>query len=56
LWRKATEEALQAVQEAGVQIIRPDKQAFSTRAAPLLDGFRGDPEIGPLIQRIQAVQ
>ncbi len=56
LWRKATEEALRAVQEAGVQIIRPDKEAFSTRAAPLLDRFRGDPEIGPLIQRIQAVQ
>jgi hypothetical protein len=45
-----------ATSGSGVQIIRPDKQAFSTRAAPLLDGFRGDPEIGPLIQRIQAVQ
>jgi tripartite ATP-independent transporter DctP family solute receptor len=56
LWREATEEALRLVQEAGVEIIRPDKQAFSTRAASLLNGFRSDPEIGPLIQRIQAVQ
>ena len=56
LWREATEEALRKVEEAGVQIIRPDKQAFSAQAASLLDSFRADPEIGPLIQRIQAVQ
>ena len=56
LWREATREALSKVEEAGVQVIRPDKQAFSAQAASLLNSFRADPEIGPLIQRIQAVQ
>jgi tripartite ATP-independent transporter DctP family solute receptor len=56
LWNEATEEALRAVEAAGVEIIRPDKTAFSERAAPILAGFRGDPVIGPLIERIEAVR
>jgi len=56
LWREATEEALREVEKAGVQIIRPDKRAFAERGARLLDSFRGDPEVGPLIQSIQAVR
>lgn len=35
LWKQSTEEALRAVEEAGVQIIRPDKQAFAEKVAPI---------------------
>ncbi|HEV2148373.1 MAG TPA: TRAP transporter substrate-binding protein [Longimicrobiaceae bacterium] len=56
LWAEATEEALRAVEEAGVQVIRPDKQPFLEKGAPLLDEFRRDPTVGPLIQRMQAVR
>lgn len=56
LWREATEEALRAVEAAGVEVIRPDKEAFQERAAPLLTSFRRDPVIGSLIANIQAVQ
>lgn len=56
LWAEATEEALREVEAAGVQVIRPDKRAFAERGAPLLDAFRGDPEVGPLIRQIQAVR
>lgn len=53
LWRQATEEALQVVTEAGVEIIHPDKEAFLEKAAPLLDSFGRDPEVGPLVQQIR---
>lgn len=56
LWREATQEALQAVQEAGVEIIRPDKEIFRAEVAPLYEVFRRDPQIGPLIERIRAVE
>ena len=53
LWREATEEALRVVMEAGVEIIHPDKDAFLAKAAPLLDSFARDPEVGPLVQQIR---
>lgn len=53
LWRQATEEALQVVADAGVEIIHPDKEAFLEKAAPLLDSFSRDPEVGPLVQQIR---
>lgn len=56
LWREATEEALREVEAAGVEIIRPDRQAFLEKGEPLLAAFRGDPVVGPLIERIQAVR
>jgi tripartite ATP-independent transporter DctP family solute receptor len=52
LWRDATEEALEVVREAGVEVIYPDKDAFLARAAPLLESFSRDPEVGPIVQRI----
>lgn len=52
LWREATEEALRVVQEAGVEVIHPDKEAFLSRAAPLLESFSRDPQVGPIVQRI----
>lgn len=54
LWRQATEEALQVVREAGVEVIQPDKEAFLAKAAPLLDSFAQDPEVGPLVQQIRS--
>lgn len=53
LWQAATAEALRAVAAEGVEIIRPDKAAFARKSAPLLDTFRRDPEIGPLMRRIE---
>ncbi|MDP6979862.1 MAG: TRAP transporter substrate-binding protein [Myxococcota bacterium] len=41
LWREATARALDAVRAAGVEIIRPDKQAFAQRAA----GLQREPQI-----------
>jgi tripartite ATP-independent transporter DctP family solute receptor len=54
LWQQATEEALRAVQEAGVQVLRPDKRPFAERLAPMILEYQHDPVIYPLIQRIRA--
>jgi tripartite ATP-independent transporter DctP family solute receptor len=56
LWAEATEEALRAVEEAGVEIIRPDKELFVQQVRPMIESYRDDPVIYPLYQQIQAVQ
>jgi tripartite ATP-independent transporter DctP family solute receptor len=56
LWGKAVDEALAAVQKAGVEVIRPDKSLFAARASSLHDEARKDPIIGPLLQRITEVK
>jgi TRAP-type C4-dicarboxylate transport system substrate-binding protein len=56
LWRAAEQEALDAVQAAGVQIIRPDKSAFAEKTTSLLEAYRDQPEMYELIQAIQAVE
>ncbi len=56
LWRQATEEALEAVEAAGVTIIRPDKERFRHQVQPMIESYRNDPVIYPLIQQIRAVE
>ncbi|MDE2827233.1 MAG: TRAP transporter substrate-binding protein [Bacteroidota bacterium] len=53
LWKAATEEALQKVQEAGVEIIYPDKEPFAARVTSLYDEYQETPEIYSLIEQIQ---
>lgn len=55
LWNEEVQRSLRAVEEAGVQIIRPDKTAFAEAIAP----FHLKYENGPLwhwIQQIRAVR
>lgn len=56
LWLKAEQEALDAVQAAGVEIIRPDKGPFFEKTKELLDAYKDQPEKYALIQEIQAIQ
>ncbi|MBB4078325.1 tripartite ATP-independent transporter DctP family solute receptor [Lewinella aquimaris] len=55
LWQEAEQEALDAVQAAGVEIIRPDKGPFIEQTAPILDTYRDQPQIYSLIERIIAM-
>ena len=55
LWKEASNRALAAVAEDGVEILRPSKEPFAERVQDLLAEYREDPEIGPLIDAIQAV-
>ena len=54
LWREATDEALTAVAEAGIEINYPDKEPFIERLQPLWQEFMAESdELKGYIQRIQ---
>ena len=54
VWAEAEEEAMQTVQEAGVEIIYPDKQPFIEQTKPIYESYReSEPEFYDLIQRIE---
>jgi tripartite ATP-independent transporter DctP family solute receptor len=52
IWKESTEESMQAVQNAGVEIIYPDREPFFERVQPLFDRYRTDSRIGPLLEKI----
>lgn len=55
LWREATEEALAAVQAAGVEVVYPDKSPFQQAVRDMKARYAGT-EVGSLLQRIEAVE
>jgi len=54
LWLSSTKLALDKVQEAGVQIIRPDKQAFADKVQTMHEEYKGSP-VYDLMQKIQSM-
>ncbi len=54
LWKQATDEALAAVQAAGVEVIIPDKAPFAARSSAVYDSYVDQPEVADLIRRIRA--
>lgn len=56
LWQQASAEALAAVEEAGVEIIRPDKAPFVEAVEPLYAYYREtEPELYALYQEVREV-
>lgn len=55
-WTAATDEALEAIQAAGVEVVIPEKSAFAGMVVPMLDEIERDPEVGPWLRRIRAWQ
>ena len=55
LWVEAEQEALDAVEAAGVTIIRHDKSTFMAKTIGLLTAYKSDKEMFELIQKIQAI-
>lgn len=55
LWQRSTEEALAAVQAAGVEVSYPDKAPFQAAVAAMKAGYEGT-EIGGLIRAIEAMR
>ncbi len=53
-WREATEAALRAVEEAGVTVVRPDKDPFQEAVRPLYESIRGT-ALGAWVERIHAL-
>ena len=55
LWALSEAESLEKVQEAGVEIIYPDKAPFAERVKDFKERFRDDPDLYDLINRIEAI-
>ncbi len=55
LWQEASEEALNAVQKAGVEVIYPDKSPFHESVKEMHDSFRGT-SIHRLLNEIKDIQ
>lgn len=55
LWAEAEQEALEAVKEAGVNIIIPNKEPFAEKVKSIYTKYENEPEVYSLIQQIKAV-
>ena len=55
LWQEATDEALAAVQAAGVEVIYPDKAPFQQAVVAMKESYAGT-EVADLLKRIEAVE
>lgn len=56
LWAQSVQESLEAVEAAGVEIIRPDTEPFAEQVASMYDGYRDTPRVYDLIERIREVR
>ena len=56
LWQESTMESLKAVEEAGVEIIYPDKSPFIEKVQPMLEEYKEEKEVYELIQKIKDVK
>lgn len=52
LWNTAMTEAITQAEAEGVAFNKPDSAAFRARVEPLIEEFRADPQVGPLLTRI----
>lgn len=53
IWKEASQHALEEVQKAGVEVIRPDKQPFVKKIQSLHEEYKNKPEIYNLLQEIK---
>ncbi len=53
LWQEASDAALEALEEYGIEIIYPDKAPFAEIVAPIYESFKSEPEVYDIIQRIR---
>ena len=56
LWAESEKESLEIVREAGVTVIRPDKEPFAEKVEPLLESYSDNKKIYDLMNRIRAVE
>jgi len=56
LWAESVEESLEAVKEAGVTVIYPDKEPFAEKVSGIYEMYRDNEVLYSLIERIKAVK
>ncbi|MFV0383581.1 TRAP transporter substrate-binding protein [Paracoccus sp. (in: a-proteobacteria)] len=52
LWNTAMADAVTEAEAEGVTFSKPDIAPFRAKVAPLVEEFRADPQVGPLLNRI----
>jgi tripartite ATP-independent transporter DctP family solute receptor len=56
LWEEAEEEAFKIIKEAGVEVIRPDKEPFVEMTQPIYERIKANnPELFQVVENIRAV-
>jgi tripartite ATP-independent transporter DctP family solute receptor len=53
-WQKSEDESLRSLEEAGVEIIRPDKEPFINAVEGVYNIYRNNPRVFDLVQEIRA--
>lgn len=53
LWKESSEESLAGIQEAGIEVIYPDKEPFMEKMEPIYRELEQDEVMGPLIHNIR---
>ena len=53
VWARSVEESLMKVKDAGVTILKPDKESFSLKTESILESYRDDPELYDMITKIR---
>lgn len=56
LWAKAETDALEAVKNAGVTVVKPDKSLFQDKVLMMYEGYKNNKEIYELIKKIKTVE
>lgn len=56
LWEKSENEALEAVKNAGVEVVVPDKSKFTEKVKTMFDEYKNNKNIYSIIQEIQAIE
>ncbi len=54
LWEISEKESLDAVKEAGVKVLHPDKEPFRKKVEDIYENYKDDPEVYSLIKRIRS--
>ena len=55
LWKETEKDVLRQLQEAGVEIVHPNKGPFRKKVEPLYEEFKGS-ELYDLIQKIRKME
>ena len=55
-WKENVEECMVILEEAGVEVIKPDKSLFAERSKIVIEEFSKDPEMKELVDRIKATK
>jgi tripartite ATP-independent transporter DctP family solute receptor len=53
LWKESEQKALEELQNAGVEIVYPDKEPFMKKVVPMYQNYKDDTKIYSLINRIR---